>query len=790
MKKLLFAIILFSTIYAQAQRSFDILWDRTYGSKGGDVASAFIQTEDGGFIIAGYTNSMGAGSSDIWLTKLNANGDKDWEKIVGGKKYEQVKAIIRTDDNGFLIIGETNSKTKKGKLNVFAIKIDQFGNRIFEKKYGTKKPDFVSSVIQNEIGFLVVGNSLAVGAKNYDWWIFQLDSKGNMVWEKNYPKPGEDYTVAVVKAEDGGYAVAGSTKLENGYGIRFMLVNEDGTPRLDTVLAKDATSSSLVATPDGGYVVAGNTELDNGNIMMYATRLDKYGKVLWKNTYGKNDVNYTNTLINCAEGGYAVVGFTKTLGITPDKNNYDYYIVKIDKLGRKIWEKVFYTGVFNDKATDLLNPKMGEYYVLGTVQQDSTKYDDLYLMKFREYPWDMEACLAPRFDSIAFKAKPIEDFEPSKKYLKRLKEYEKLKANMVNDCDNAYNQMILDSIVNSYVKFSTTVNELSYYNADESAFKILLDDWYTVKMTPEEAIKFKEHWQSVEVRGIQRLKKDLSVTELVNMMIIDKTDSLQEKFFEVGKQINPKKDFSYKYYAAKIKSDSVASETSNTTFTKDAGVSTAGTGFTKPEAPEDYNYNWLIEEQKLPKYGDAQQCIREKIEPYKDDVRPKQEFETTKLYNARIYSFYKRRDAAVLDCGATPLIEGDSSNVNSTNADPGIDNTNTEENVGNSGAGTDELFSMVTLKIKELQTYNADREELNVLLDNDTWYKIEQISEDDAITIGNQMNDLEVKGIKKLSIPQEYINLTILVGMNEYKFGTQVDENSDIDLQEFLKKNK
>jgi predicted secreted protein len=127
-------------------------WSKTYGGTNANVAYALVQTSDGGYALAGYTNSFGAGGYDFWLVKTDSNGNMQWNKTYGGTGDDEAAALVQTTDGGYALAGYTNS----------------------------------------------------FGAGGYDFWLVKTDSNGNMQWNKTYGGSGNDYASDLVRTSDGG----------------------------------------------------------------------------------------------------------------------------------------------------------------------------------------------------------------------------------------------------------------------------------------------------------------------------------------------------------------------------------------------------------------------------------------------------------------------------------------------------------------------------------------------------------------------------------------------------------
>jgi hypothetical protein len=189
----------------------DIQWAKTYGGTGSDYASSVQQTSDGGYIVAGWTNSFGAGNYDIFLIKTDANGNIIWAKTYGGISYDWASSVQQTSDGGYIVAGWTNS-FGAGNWDVFLVKTDANGNLQWAKTYGGTRDDWASSVQQtSDGGYIVAGFTYSFGVDWYNIFLIKTDANGNIIWAKAYGGPDYHQDFSAQQTSDGGYIVAGRT---------------------------------------------------------------------------------------------------------------------------------------------------------------------------------------------------------------------------------------------------------------------------------------------------------------------------------------------------------------------------------------------------------------------------------------------------------------------------------------------------------------------------------------------------------------------------------------------------
>ena len=243
----------------------NIQWAKAYGGKNVDDARFFQQTSDGGYIVAGYTNSFGAGELDIFLIKTDAKGNVQWAKTYGGIDSDDASFVQQTSDGGYIVAGETNS-FGAGERDIFLIKTDAKGNIQWAKTYGGTDDDFASSVQQtSDGGYIVAGYTTSFGTGEGDIFLIKTDAKGNIKWAKTYGGRGSEGASSVRQTADGGYIVVGNTNSFGAGKWDIFLIKTDAKGNIQWAKTYGETDNldrgipSVQQTSDGGYILAGTT---------------------------------------------------------------------------------------------------------------------------------------------------------------------------------------------------------------------------------------------------------------------------------------------------------------------------------------------------------------------------------------------------------------------------------------------------------------------------------------------------------------------------------------------------
>ena len=321
---LLFNIFLFSALPALASQ-----WAKTYGGSGYDEGSAIQQTGDGGYIVAGYTQSFGAGRYDGWVLKLNADGSVAWQKTYGGSSDDYAYAIQQTGDGGYIVGGFTQS-FGAGNYDAWVLKLNADGSVAWQKTYGGSGNDYANAIQQTgDGGYIVAGYTQSFGAGNYDAWVLKLNADGSVAWQKTYGGSGDGCAFAIQQTGDGGYIVGGFTV---NFVAWVLKLNADGSVAWQKTYGGSGNDRTyaIQQTADGGYIMAGNTQsFGAGSYDAWALKLNADGSVAWQKTYGGSGLDYAYAIQQTADGGYIVAGMTLSFGAGEN----DVWVLKLDANG-------------------------------------------------------------------------------------------------------------------------------------------------------------------------------------------------------------------------------------------------------------------------------------------------------------------------------------------------------------------------------------------------------------------------------------------------------------------------
>jgi hypothetical protein len=187
------------------------LWNQTYGGTERDVCEAVIEVDSGGFLMAGWTTSLGFGAADVWLVRTDANGNFLWSRNYGAKLDDKVYSMIEVSTGGFLLVGGTQSYGV-GQTDVWLIRTDAFGNMVWNQTFGGPLFDEGKSVVELSTGeFALVAATTSYGAGVSDVWLLVTNSTGSMLWNQTYGGTNVDLGFQLTTVSTGGFAIIGST---------------------------------------------------------------------------------------------------------------------------------------------------------------------------------------------------------------------------------------------------------------------------------------------------------------------------------------------------------------------------------------------------------------------------------------------------------------------------------------------------------------------------------------------------------------------------------------------------
>ena len=352
----------------------ELEWQKTFGGKNDDEANSIQQTADGGYIVAGWTESFGFGGKDVYILKLDAKGQVEWQKTFDGWYDDVAKSIQQTKDGGYIVAGWTSSFGSGGH-DVYILKLNSKGEVEWQKTFGEEGDDEANSIQQTKDGgYIVAGWTESFGFGGKDVYILKLDAKGEVEWQKTFGGTHDDEANSIQQRKDGGYIVAGWTEFSDFfYRYAYILeLNSKGEVECESLFGReyDDRANSIQKTKDGGYIVAGGTSSGSRWQDVYIFKLNSKRDLEWQKTFRGKYSAVANSIQQTTDGGYIVAGWTNSFG----SGREDIYILKLNSKGEVEWQKMF-GGEYDDEANSIQQTTDGGYIVAGC------KDGDVYILK-------------------------------------------------------------------------------------------------------------------------------------------------------------------------------------------------------------------------------------------------------------------------------------------------------------------------------------------------------------------------------------------------------------------------
>jgi hypothetical protein len=412
--------------------SQDILWEKSYGGKHAEYLFDAIPTPDYGFILAGSSLSKKTGNKtednrgnlDYWVWKMDEKGELDWQKSLGSTGQDMLRRVLLTNDGGFLLAGSSDSKAvpdknipekdftdgdrksiSRGESDFWIIKLNAKGGEEWQKAFGGLGQDDLTCVVKTADGGFILGGSSSSdisGEKslsNYgglDYWVIKIDSKGTIVWQQVFGGEYNDELRSISLAQDGGIILGGSSNSdttgnktqknigESDYWI--IKLDKDGHEQWQKVIGGKGDDQLYVVqtTSDGNYVLGGNSNSESGTDF-WVVKLDTDANILWQETYNIAKTDVLTSLVENDDktillGGYAqgevvrqkaggpstALRMTKMEGTTKMKKGTDDYVaIKVNEKGEELWRKdVGSDG--QDILMKVIETRDGGYLMAGT----------------------------------------------------------------------------------------------------------------------------------------------------------------------------------------------------------------------------------------------------------------------------------------------------------------------------------------------------------------------------------------------------------------------------------------
>lgn len=399
MKKTILQSLLLLTILSLHAQTPAIQWQKCYGGTGNENANCIIQTTDGGYISAGYTNSLNGdvtgvhGNSDYWVVKIDNAGTIEWQKTYGGSFDDQAASIRQTTDGGYIVAGYSDSNNgditnTHGDKDYWIVKLDVAGNIEWQHKYGGDDKEFAYDIQQTtDGGYIIVGKTYSYDGvimpvngdiTNFhggnDGWILKLNATGAIEWQNCLGGTELDHLMSVQLTSDGGYIATGTY---NTLGYWLVKLNGAGDVQWQQYYSDTDDAFDVIQTTDGGYLMAGDVVSRIGNATGHnfgLIKVNSIGVVEWRKDYGGDGFfDIARCIRQTPEGGYIVTGVINSNwsgNVGPAYGQQDAWVLKLSNSGVIQWQKPM-GGSSYDGAGTIEVTSDGGYIVAGFAQSNN-----------------------------------------------------------------------------------------------------------------------------------------------------------------------------------------------------------------------------------------------------------------------------------------------------------------------------------------------------------------------------------------------------------------------------------
>lgn len=313
--------------------SGNFIWTKTYGGASIDLGYSIINTSDGGYLLGGSTQNFGVGQADVLLIKTDQDGEIQWSKTYGSAQFEDCFDLTASNDGGYVLAGRTNG-IGAGDGDIYCIKTNALGDTLWTRTFGGPGNEDAQQIQQTgDGGFIMIGHTHSYGAGNADVYLVKINGNGNLEWTRTYGGPNFDYGNSIALTTDGGYIISGTTNSFGAGAQDILLIKTDGAGNLVWSKTYGGASAEIshfvVQNQDDGFTLTGQTSsFGGGKSDAYSIRTDAAGEIIWAKTYGGQEDEFSNVIIGTTDDHLVLAGNSWSFDVLSSA-----YIIKTDLQG-------------------------------------------------------------------------------------------------------------------------------------------------------------------------------------------------------------------------------------------------------------------------------------------------------------------------------------------------------------------------------------------------------------------------------------------------------------------------
>ena len=372
---------------AKQERIQPLVWFKKFGGKENDIGERVINTADGGYVMFGKNASKNRVSFKWWLIKVDQNGSLLWQRFYGNnyKHSNQVGGMTLSGDGGIILVG--NKINTKGKLVIWASKVDSSGHWLWDRTYKSKKFESATKVIKtHDGGYMIIGGATQTNKHAIHPLLIKIDKNGKQKWHREFKKERNVVVLShVIQTKDHGFLVMGKEvdpgqTIDSGHSnLWYAKLDKKGRKQWAKFIDRSKTdaTSGIYQTADGNIIIAGNTSADGRNQQAWVMKVTMSGEKIWETSFKDGKSRALLNMKVAQDGSLYFIG----AAILSNKNVLDIWAVKINQAGKILWQRT-YGGKKNDIVTDFAIKADGSLTATGYSKSFQAQGWDAFLVKF------------------------------------------------------------------------------------------------------------------------------------------------------------------------------------------------------------------------------------------------------------------------------------------------------------------------------------------------------------------------------------------------------------------------